>query len=280
MSAMCTAGPPNASRRGAENQGELVQSAEPCRCDGAHIWHDHPTGPQASASSSRPRPIARGRNGNDCVGYFRPARGAFLRVPQFMDKPVILAVDDDPQVLRQIGRDLVKHYGEHYSVLRADSGRAGLEALDELAGRAAPVALLLSDQRMPDMDGVSFLKQARRRYPDSKRALLTAYADTDAAIAAINESQVDYYLTKPWEPPDERLYPVVTDLLEDWRAQLSPRLRRPARRSAAAGCRGCRRFAISCRAIRCRISSSTSSAARRPRDCAPSSTAANLPCRS
>jgi thioredoxin reductase (NADPH) len=139
-----------------------------------------------------------------------------------MDKPVILAVDDDPQVLRQIGRDLVKRFGEHYSVLRADSGRAGLDALDELAGRAAPVALLLSDQRMPDMDGVSFLRQARTRYPDSKRALLTAYADTDAAIAAINESQVDYYLTKPWEPPDERLYPVVSDLLDDWRASYRP----------------------------------------------------------
>jgi thioredoxin reductase (NADPH) len=139
-----------------------------------------------------------------------------------MDKPVILAVDDDPQVLRQIGRDLVKRFGEHYSVLRADSGRAGLDALDELAGRAAPVALLLSDQRMPEMDGVSFLKQARERYPDSKRALLTAYADTDAAIAAINESQVDYYLTKPWEPPDERLYPVVSDLLDDWRAHYRP----------------------------------------------------------
>jgi thioredoxin reductase (NADPH) len=139
-----------------------------------------------------------------------------------MDKPVILAVDDDPQVLRQIGRDLVKRFGEHYSVLRADSGRAALDALDELAGRAAPVALLLSDQRMPGMDGVTFLKQARERYPDSKRALLTAYADTDAAIAAINESQVDYYLTKPWEPPDERLYPVVTDLLDDWRAAWRP----------------------------------------------------------
>src|SRR5262245_34100051 len=125
-----------------------------------------------------------------------------------MDKPVILAVDDDPQVLRQIGRDLVKKFGEHYSVLRADSASAALAALDELAGRAAPVALLLSDQRMPEMDGVTFLKQAREKYPDSKRALLTAYADTDAAIAAINESGVDYYLTKPWEPPDERLYPV------------------------------------------------------------------------
>ena len=93
-----------------------------------------------------------------------------------------------------------------------------LETLDQLADAANPVALLLSDQRMPEMDGVTFLKQARKRFPDSKRALLTAYADTDAAIAAINESQVDYYLTKPWDPPDERLYPFVDDLLDDWKA--------------------------------------------------------------
>jgi thioredoxin reductase (NADPH) len=135
-----------------------------------------------------------------------------------MDKPIILTVDDDPQVLRSIARDLRQKYGDEYSVLRADSGRQALETLDQLADAANPVALLLSDQRMPEMDGVTFLKQARKRFPDSKRALLTAYADTDAAIAAINESQVDYYLTKPWDPPAERLYPFVDDLLEDWKA--------------------------------------------------------------
>jgi thioredoxin reductase (NADPH) len=135
-----------------------------------------------------------------------------------MDKPIILTVDDDPQVLRSIARDLRQKYGDEYSVLRADSGRQALETLDQLADAANPVALLLSDQRMPEMDGVSFLKQARKRFPDSKRALLTAYADTNAAIAAINESQVDYYLTKPWDPPAERLYPFVDDLLDDWKA--------------------------------------------------------------
>jgi thioredoxin reductase (NADPH) len=135
-----------------------------------------------------------------------------------MEKPVILAVDDDPQVLRSIARDLRDKYGEEYQILRADSGTSALQALDELSESASPVALLVSDQRMPDMDGVTFLKEARQRYPDSKRALLTAYADTSAAIAAINESQVDYYLTKPWDPPRERLYPVIDDLLDDWKA--------------------------------------------------------------
>jgi thioredoxin reductase (NADPH) len=135
-----------------------------------------------------------------------------------MEKPVILAVDDDPQVLRSIARDLRDKYGDEYQILRADSGTSGLQTLDELSDSASPVALLVSDQRMPDMDGVTFLKQARTRYPDSKRALLTAYADTSAAIAAINESQVDYYLTKPWDPPRERLYPVIDDLLDDWKA--------------------------------------------------------------
>jgi thioredoxin reductase (NADPH) len=135
-----------------------------------------------------------------------------------MEKPIILTVDDDPQVLRAIARDLRQHYGEDYGVLRAESGPQALETLDQLADAATPVALLLSDQRMPQMDGVAFLREARQRFPDSKRALLTAYADTDAAIAAINESQVDYYLTKPWDPPEERLYPFVDDLLEDWKA--------------------------------------------------------------
>jgi thioredoxin reductase (NADPH) len=135
-----------------------------------------------------------------------------------MEKPVILAVDDDPQVLRSIARDLRDKYGDEYQILRADSGTTALQTLDELSESASPVALLVSDQRMPDMDGVTFLRQARSVYPDSKRALLTAYADTSAAIAAINESQVDYYLTKPWDPPRERLYPVIDDLLDDWKA--------------------------------------------------------------
>ncbi len=147
---------------------------------------------------------------------FGLARRDMLR--DCMEKPVILAVDDDPQVLRSIARDLRDKYGDEFQILRADSGSSALQALDELSESASPVALLVSDQRMPDMDGVTFLKEARSRYPDSKRALLTAYADTNAAIAAINESQVDYYLTKPWDPPRERLYPVIDDLLDDWKA--------------------------------------------------------------
>jgi thioredoxin reductase (NADPH) len=137
-------------------------------------------------------------------------------------KPVILAVDDDPDVLRAIARDLRQHYGKDYRIVRADSGALALDALRELTARDEPVALLLSDQRMPRMDGVSFLSEARAAAPSAKRALLTAYADTDAAIGAINQSQVDYYLLKPWDPPEERLYPVLDDLLDDWRASYRP----------------------------------------------------------
>lgn len=137
-------------------------------------------------------------------------------------KPAILVVDDEPEVLRAISRDLRKRYGEGYRVLRAGSGREGLEALRELKARGEPVALLLSDQRMPRMEGTQFLAEARKLYPDSRRALLTAYAETSAAIASINESQVDYYLLKPWDPPEQRLYPVIDDLLADWRAKYRP----------------------------------------------------------
>jgi thioredoxin reductase (NADPH) len=137
-------------------------------------------------------------------------------------KPAIIAVDDDPQVLRAITRDLRQRYAEEYRVLRAESALEALTALDELKTRGEPVALFLSDQRMPRMDGVTFLTEARARFPDAKRALLTAYADTEAAIAAINRSQVDYYLLKPWDPPGERLYPVLDDLLEDWQSGWRP----------------------------------------------------------
>ena len=139
-----------------------------------------------------------------------------------MAKPILLAVDDDPQVLRALARDLRSRYGEDYRVLRAGSGAEALDALRQLNERGDPVALLLSDQRMPQMDGVHFLKEAMRLFPESKRALLTAYADTAAAIAAINTSQVHYYLLKPWDPPEEKLYPILDDLLADWRAAFRP----------------------------------------------------------
>jgi thioredoxin reductase (NADPH) len=139
-----------------------------------------------------------------------------------MTKPVLLTIDDDADVLSAIARDLRKHYGRDYRILRADSGPTALDLLRELKVRGDPVALLLSDQRMPGMDGVTLLSEAMPLHPRCKRALLTAYADTEAAIGAINRSQVDYYLLKPWDPPEERLYPVLDDLLDDWRAAFRP----------------------------------------------------------
>jgi thioredoxin reductase (NADPH) len=139
-----------------------------------------------------------------------------------MTRPAIVSVDDDPQVLAAIARDLRVRYSSAYRIVRAESAADALKALDALRESAEPVALILSDQRMPQVDGVSFLEQARQRYPAAKRVLLTAYADTDAAIAAINRSQVDYYLQKPWDPPERLLYPILDDLLEDWRASYRP----------------------------------------------------------
>jgi thioredoxin reductase (NADPH) len=139
-----------------------------------------------------------------------------------MVKPAVIVVDDDPQVLRAIARDLRHRYNEDYRVLRASSGREAVDTVRELHDLGEPVALLLSDQRMPQMNGVAFLSEAMKYVPDSKRVLLTAYADTEAAIAAINQSRIHYYLTKPWDPPQERLYPVLDDLLEDWRSSYKP----------------------------------------------------------
>ena len=139
-----------------------------------------------------------------------------------MAKPVILAVDDDPQVLRAVERDLRRNYAREYRVLRADSGHSALDTLEKVQERGDPVALMLVDQRMPRMSGVEFLEEARDIFPDAKRALLTAYADTDAAIRAINSRVLDYYLQKPWDPPEERLYPTLDDLLEDWQASYRP----------------------------------------------------------
>ncbi len=137
-------------------------------------------------------------------------------------KPIILAVDDDPSVLAAIARDLRRHYGEQYRVVRADSAAAALEQLDAATLRGDSVALFVVDQRMPQRSGLEFLADARERYPDAKRVLLTAYADTDASIKAINETRLHYYLMKPWDPPEERLYPVLDDLLDDWRAGWHP----------------------------------------------------------
>ena len=139
-----------------------------------------------------------------------------------MAKPVILAVDDDPEVLQAIARDLRHEYGDRFRVLRAESGAIALETLQQIKLRNQTVALFLVDQRMPHLSGVEFLEQALEMFPDVKRALLTAYADTDAAIRAINTTKIDYYLMKPWDPPEERLYPVLNDLLDDWMASFHP----------------------------------------------------------
>ncbi|MDB6037477.1 MAG: fused response regulator/thioredoxin-disulfide reductase [Verrucomicrobiales bacterium] len=139
-----------------------------------------------------------------------------------MAKPVIWTVDDDPDVLRAVERDLRRHYGDRYKVISADSGASALEAVKQLKLRNEPVALFLVDQRMPRMSGVEFLEKAIEFYPDAKRALLTAYADTDAAIRAINSVHIDHYLMKPWDPPEERLFGVVDDLLDDWQSAYHP----------------------------------------------------------
>lgn len=139
-----------------------------------------------------------------------------------MAKPTLLTVDDDPDVLRSLERDLKHHYSEDFRVLRAESGATALEILKKIKERNDAVALLLVDQRMPQMDGVSFLSEAIKLFPDARRVLLTAYADTEAAIVAINRAHVHQYLLKPWDPPEEHLYPVLDDLLEDWRADYRP----------------------------------------------------------
>ena len=133
-----------------------------------------------------------------------------------MVKPVILTLDDEPQVLNAVGRDLRAHFRSDYRIISASSGKDALDALRQLKQRNTPVALLLVDQRMPEMTGVEFLEEAQKIYPDARKVLLTAYADTEAAIASINKVGLDYYLMKPWDPPEENLYPVLDDLLGDW----------------------------------------------------------------
>lgn len=135
-----------------------------------------------------------------------------------MSKPAIITIDDEPQVLNAIERDLRKHYRDRYRILKAKSGDEALETLVELRRRDDPVALFLVDQRMPRMSGTEFLTQARQHFPDARKVLLTAYADTEAAIDSINSIGLDYYLLKPWDPPEQHLYPILDDLLGDWAA--------------------------------------------------------------
>ena len=139
-----------------------------------------------------------------------------------MAKPILLSVDDDSDVLRAIERDLRSKYGAEYRVMGSDSPEGALTLLKQLKVRNESVALLLADQRMPHMDGVAFLEEGMRIFPEAKRALLTAYADTNAAISAINQANINYFFLKPWDPPTEHLYPQLDDLLDDWRASFHP----------------------------------------------------------
>src|SRR6201989_3461343 len=131
-------------------------------------------------------------------------------------RTAIITVDDDPDVSRAVARDLRRRYGSEYRIVRAESGESALEALRELKLRGDQVAVILADYRMPNMNGVEFLEHAMDVYPGARRVLLTAYADTSAAIDAINVVDLDHYLLKPWDPPEEKLYPVVDDLLRAW----------------------------------------------------------------
>ena len=136
--------------------------------------------------------------------------------------PVILTIDDEPEVLRAVQRDLRSRYSSDYRIIGAGGGQEAIDTLKELATREGTVALILADQRMPQVSGVDVLEASLELFPVAKKALLTAYADTEAAISAINEVRLDHYIMKPWDPPEEKLYPILDDLLDDWRAGYRP----------------------------------------------------------
>src|SRR6201992_4270436 len=139
-----------------------------------------------------------------------------------MERPIIFLVDDDPQVLRAITRDIKTRFGKEYKILSTTSAKEALETFTDLKNSSDVIAMFISDQRMPEMEGVELLEKAIKIYPNAKRVLLTAYSDTDAAIKAINDVQLDYYLMKPWDPPEEKLFPVVSDLLDAWQESYRP----------------------------------------------------------
>jgi len=139
-----------------------------------------------------------------------------------MNKPVLLVVDDDPQVLAAVRRDLRSRYREHYTVMSASSGQEALDTARELKSRGDSLAMIISDQRMPGMPGGEVLARSREFYPLARRILLTAYSDIGAAVKAINEAHLDYYLSKPWDPPEECLFPAIDDLLDAWQVECLP----------------------------------------------------------
>src|ERR1700689_5379584 len=139
-----------------------------------------------------------------------------------MERPIIFSIDDDQQVLRAVTRDLRTMYGKEYKIMSTTSANEALESLTDLKNSSNVVAMFVCDQRMPEMEGVEFLEKAIKIFPKAKRTLLTAYSDPEAAIKAINDVQLDYYLMKPWDPPEEKLYPVINDLLDDWQNDYLP----------------------------------------------------------
>src|SRR5678815_2105896 len=159
--------------------------------------------------------------GADRISRDSPAVGFSLKEDVVVE-PVILVVDDDPQVLSAIRRDLRSRYREDYRVLSANSGETALDTVRQLKARGDALAMIISDQRMPAMLGVDVLAKSREMYPIARRVLLTAYSDTEAAVRAINEAHLDHYLQKPWDPPEERLFPAVDDLLSTWQADYRP----------------------------------------------------------
>ena len=164
--------------------------------------------------------LERGETSRCHLGFSKPNESlrTGTRGLRRMQRPVILALDDDGAVLRAVARDLRHEYGRDYRIVAAQTPDGALEELREMARRDEAVALFVVDQRMPGMTGVEFLVEAANLFPQAGRILLTAYADKDAAIRAINDVRLDHYLLKPWDPPEEKLYPVLTDLLQDWKA--------------------------------------------------------------
>src|SRR3954467_1241741 len=179
--------------------------------------------PRASWTKRKPSSTARSWwprtwSGSRCRNGGPPQPATRRRRLHLVSQPILMTVDDDPAVSRSVARDLRRRYGKDYRVIRADSGPDALDALREIKLRGDAVAAILADYRMPQMDGIAFLEKAMDLFPHARRALLTAYADTDAAIQAINVVDVDHYLLKPWDPPEEKLYPVLDALLDAWQA--------------------------------------------------------------
>src|SRR6201996_4933196 len=174
-------------------------------------------GPDPKSLSEESSPFSRPATHGLTRAYLTPMTNPVSGAAAMSRKPVMLTVDDDPSVSRAVARDLRRHYGEEHRIVRAECGADALGTLKELKLRGETVAMLIADYRMPRMSGIEFLEQAMDLYPAARRVLLTAYADTHAAIDAINVVDLDHYLLKPWDPPEEKLYPVIDALLDAWK---------------------------------------------------------------